>query len=48
MLNRINPSFLAYREGKTEFLTIEPKIEQNETENIENLSTTMGSQRVQV
>ena len=30
MLNRINPSFLAYREGKTEFLTIEPKIEQNE------------------
>ena len=30
MLNRINPSFLLYRKGKTEFLTIEPMIEWDE------------------
>ena len=30
MLNRINPLFLVYRKGETEFLTIEPMIEWDE------------------
>ena len=30
MLNRINPSFLVYWKGETEFLTIEPMIELDE------------------